>query len=1031
MKNIHDERIHSNSTDLNEALSANMDRLCRAIGLEPNKPLSNRRSLRFGRHGSLAVEVVGRKQGSWFDHEAGHGGGPLKLIERETGTDWRGARDWALSYLGWSDDQPQPGSKKVVKPEKISEDDEREAKARAAVSRYGVYPPIEGTLAEKYLAQRGLTGPLPDNLRFSPRTTYGHPALVVPATNNAGDVRAIQMVHLTPDATKVDMPKISNGALKGNVVRFPGRGTLVIAEGVETALSIWKATGREVWAVLGTSNFASAPVPAGSDVTIAADDFKPSDQAEKATHAAVHALASLGCTVRLTSLPPGGGDFNDIHQRDGLDAVREFIEEAEIWAQPKVPRGVSLEEGVAELTRTITEFVHEAVPRYARAKLEPDTSNLPIKPDWIINGTTGIGKSWATSRIIAEHLDSGGEPVCVFVPTHKLSQLQATDFSKSTGIPAAVWRGLNADDPISENEKMCRNPTLSGAAIDAGVPVKQVCAVCLFRTKCGYVRQQSQQAPVWFLAHEMLFFKRPPGVPNPAFIVIDEDFRQAGMAENLRLSVRALETNLEYDDLYSDDRKVLEDGRAALVRALRASMRATGYGFLTTAALTDAGVTASLAVDCCDFEYKRKPAAQIIEGDIKATIDNLNVAAAKFTHKVPKLWELVSRTLSGEHGYAPCVEVRRDEPLPKGGGATEMMRLSYRKQVAGNWLSKPALILDATARPAIIQHFFPNAILKADICVSAPHEHVTWVNNSFSKARLVPTHKARERRNKSRRNNLEKVRRWIEVEATKVWPRKMLVICNLAVEEQLRGGPLSHNVVVSHFNDNRGVNSWGAVHWSDIDTLALIGRTLPDARQIHRQAERFAGKPLEPDDAITQAIRWLICEAELLNGGIGRGRGVHRTPDNSLRIVLLNDVPLPIAYDVVTNWEDAQPSVVEVMAARGFLGGDTSQKGYWRTVHAVTPDLFDTPDAARVAFSREQTSMNNISIDKCSRERTGYRHRVKPQGARYSVEVQLDGCSLLSPAHQYFEEVETLEFPKNPHAGALVKLWRDFTLQLL
>ena len=49
---------------------------------EPNPRLSNARELRWGRHGSFAVDL---SRGTWFDFESGTGGGLLALVARETG----------------------------------------------------------------------------------------------------------------------------------------------------------------------------------------------------------------------------------------------------------------------------------------------------------------------------------------------------------------------------------------------------------------------------------------------------------------------------------------------------------------------------------------------------------------------------------------------------------------------------------------------------------------------------------------------------------------------------------------------------------------------------------------------------------------------------------------------------------------------------------------------------------------------------------------------------------------------------------
>jgi hypothetical protein len=59
---------------------------------EPNKHLSKKDQLRYGSHGSLAIDI---KNGCWFDHENGKGGGVLELIERET--ECRGRE----SCVGW------------------------------------------------------------------------------------------------------------------------------------------------------------------------------------------------------------------------------------------------------------------------------------------------------------------------------------------------------------------------------------------------------------------------------------------------------------------------------------------------------------------------------------------------------------------------------------------------------------------------------------------------------------------------------------------------------------------------------------------------------------------------------------------------------------------------------------------------------------------------------------------------------------------------------------------------------------------
>jgi len=58
-----------------------MEPVAEALLGEPNLRLSNAREMRWGRHGSFAVDL---RRGMWFDHEAGTGGGLLALVARET-----------------------------------------------------------------------------------------------------------------------------------------------------------------------------------------------------------------------------------------------------------------------------------------------------------------------------------------------------------------------------------------------------------------------------------------------------------------------------------------------------------------------------------------------------------------------------------------------------------------------------------------------------------------------------------------------------------------------------------------------------------------------------------------------------------------------------------------------------------------------------------------------------------------------------------------------------------------------------------
>jgi hypothetical protein len=63
-------------------LGVHMARVARALLGDPNPKLSSKKQLRYGNRGSLAIDLA---KGTFYDHEAGEGGGVLALINRQKG----------------------------------------------------------------------------------------------------------------------------------------------------------------------------------------------------------------------------------------------------------------------------------------------------------------------------------------------------------------------------------------------------------------------------------------------------------------------------------------------------------------------------------------------------------------------------------------------------------------------------------------------------------------------------------------------------------------------------------------------------------------------------------------------------------------------------------------------------------------------------------------------------------------------------------------------------------------------------------
>ena len=87
-------------TDGGCQLDQRIEEVARRLLGEPNRALSSRTQLRFGRNGSVAVEIVGEKRGQWYDHENKRGGSALDLIVDCTGLSRQEAVAWAAETFG-------------------------------------------------------------------------------------------------------------------------------------------------------------------------------------------------------------------------------------------------------------------------------------------------------------------------------------------------------------------------------------------------------------------------------------------------------------------------------------------------------------------------------------------------------------------------------------------------------------------------------------------------------------------------------------------------------------------------------------------------------------------------------------------------------------------------------------------------------------------------------------------------------------------------------------------------------------------
>jgi phage/plasmid primase-like uncharacterized protein len=279
----------------------------------------NLRGKWYGRYGCAPCPVC-QHEGHKSQHAltlADGTGGKLLLNCKKASCDYRDIAT-AAGIMPGTYTQPDP----VVFAQRAAE--QRKANAKRSQQAQRVWmgaQHVTGTVAESYLRGRGITCPLPDTLRFDPQCWHAtgkrYPALVALVDGGAGF--AVHRTYLRDDGSgkaEVTPPKAMLGAVQGGAVRLSdGTGPLVLAEGIETALSLCSGLLRApatVWAALSTSGMRGVSLPdVPGRLTVAPDG-------DAAGRAAAQALATRAHAIgwQVSLLPaPDGRDWNDILTR--------------------------------------------------------------------------------------------------------------------------------------------------------------------------------------------------------------------------------------------------------------------------------------------------------------------------------------------------------------------------------------------------------------------------------------------------------------------------------------------------------------------------------------------------------------------------------------------------------------------------------------------------------------------------------------------------------------------------------------------
>jgi len=362
-KNMQQKAAWDNESEqLRNAARFKTDQIARDLLGEPNKKLSNGRTLRFGEHGKIAVRISGERMGTWYDFSSSTGGDIFALVQEKQACDFKAAAEYLRRELGMQNLNAGGGLKLVHDhsnsdlTEKYIK--ERQAEERAVKAKQVLVTNLherakdigDSSVAHRYLTQkRGIVCEVGADIKTTGIKNQGQylPAIVAFARDEHGIVTGGQQIlldKLTGGKADVDIAKKSFGKIAGSFVEVgksenapKGKvNVTIIAEGLETALSVKQALANDVnnkdiqvkvLCSLGISNIRNYQAAAGEKIIIAADNDGQHALTSKTIDTARAELQGKGALVEIVR-PEKTGDFNDVLQQENKGEGEKEIQNA-------------------------------------------------------------------------------------------------------------------------------------------------------------------------------------------------------------------------------------------------------------------------------------------------------------------------------------------------------------------------------------------------------------------------------------------------------------------------------------------------------------------------------------------------------------------------------------------------------------------------------------------------------------------------------------------------------------------------------
>lgn len=906
-----------------EAAIDRAEELFRQAWGEPARPAAKQWRARDSSARSMWMH--GPDRGKWYDFKSSKGGDVLEFVAVEfcglssASDDFPRVLNEAARLCGMAQGE-RPNLAELEARKKARQENAERAERRKTAYQAATLAKLQERAtevaqspAEAYLKGRGFlkwpAGPLahlPPVHRMRGILHGEYHSLVVWAQDDEGRIRGLQRVLICEDGSKarVDTRKPSFGNVKGFPARFPASvedGPLCVAEGPETALAIWQATGFEVWAVFGADFFAAAPAPIGRKVILCPDCDAPEKPAALAFDRACIELHGRGCDIHIARAPEPESskrDFADTLQEQGPEAVAKAVNAAvkftprdalgrftgasAIECEPlQMPQFLELPEAQERIRAGIREGLEKAA-KHSRAqatvKAHRDTdASGPIPaemaeavelamspaPVLAIAASPGIGKSRIAREELAKlDLSSLGGDAVFYAPTLKLAE-EAAAHALEMGAGWHVTRGRSAKNPET-GLPMCARHEEGERAAKVGLRVKPtLCArdtedgleLCPHYESCPYIQQWKPLGDAQVLRFEAsayLALHDDGSGRKVGLRVIDEAvwqlfMRKADLPLDRWITPRSMSAALP---------RKKKPTRAQQAKALEAPVDATKAAHDVLRALQEGAGLRSLPYSAED--YARFAALErdsdVLEIGPSASDEAIRAALASYERrdadagKRAAIWAVLADCAERGLDETQRLRIVRDVPAPGTGEPRHVLRVTYKIEAPRD---APVLLLDADADATLTEAFFPGAeIVRAEVRPKA--EVVQVSDRRFTKKTLQKPEARKELVNLVRaevlRDSLNDGKSVLVI-ATKSAVQKFFEDAGHSFKD-MKQPDVSRYMMATPLHGARwlwfGPAALGLNDWKDFGTAIVIGREELALEELQDMARAIGGDTGEP-----------------------------------------------------------------------------------------------------------------------------------------------------------------------------------------